>query len=168
MPKTAAMTFSSPVRRILAAVDTSPLAAQAADKAAALAHALNTQISFVYVIDASPVAIGEPGYVSTQTHDQLAAAGEALCGSLAKKHDNLSIEHFIRRGSPSREILATARQWNADLIVIGSHGRGIMGKYFLGNTVEKVLRMSDCAVMVVGSAHRESAASIVNTQVEKK
>lgn len=50
--------------------------------------------------------------------------------------------------SVAEEICAVAGERNCDLIVMSSHGRGAVGELFLGGTVQKVLRMAHCPVLV--------------------
>lgn len=54
----------------------------------------------------------------------------------------------VRTGKPAAEILAAARETNADLTVMGSHGRSGVGKLFFGSTTERVLRDTTGPVLV--------------------
>jgi len=61
----------------------------------------------------------------------------------------LSVETIVRDGSPKQAIVATAKDWNADLIVMGSQGHsGILG-LLLGNTAQSVMSHSECPVEIV-------------------
>ena len=55
----------------------------------------------------------------------------------------------LRKGPAWREINATASEAKADLIVIGSEGRGGLGRALLGSVAEKVVRTAPCPVLVV-------------------
>jgi nucleotide-binding universal stress UspA family protein len=55
----------------------------------------------------------------------------------------------IHHGNPAAEILKAADRQNADLIVLGSHGKGALKYAFLGSVAEKVLRKSHRPVVVV-------------------
>jgi nucleotide-binding universal stress UspA family protein len=55
----------------------------------------------------------------------------------------------VRTGDPAHEIVAAAREWGADLIVVGTHGRQGIGRVFLGSVAETVLRHAPCAVLVI-------------------
>lgn len=55
----------------------------------------------------------------------------------------------VIHGHPVAEILKTADQLDADVIVLGSHGKGSVGYAFLGSTAEKVLRKSRWPVFVI-------------------
>ena len=139
------------VRRILVAVDFSPPAARAVESALNLSEELGAKVAVVHVVDVSPVSISGTEHLSSTTLEKLKREGEALCRSVVEKSRLGQVDHFVRCGNPAGEILAVARLWHADLIVIGSHGRTTTGKFFLGSTVETVVRESDCPVMAVGS-----------------
>ena len=55
----------------------------------------------------------------------------------------------VHEGDPVSEILDTADRYNCDLLVMGDHSKGRLAYTFLGSTVEKVLRRSRRAVLVV-------------------
>lgn len=55
----------------------------------------------------------------------------------------------VHHGNPAAEILKAADRLNADLIVLGSHGKGALKYAFLGSVAEKVLRKSQRPVVVV-------------------
>ena len=55
----------------------------------------------------------------------------------------------VIHGHPVAEILKTADQLDADVIVVGSHGKGLVEYAFLGSTAEKVLRKSRRPVFVI-------------------
>jgi universal stress protein A len=137
-------------RRILVAVDFSPPAARAVETALSLAEDLPAEVAVVHVVDVSPVSISGTERLTPATLEKLKREGEALCRGVVDKARIAKVDHFVRCGNPAGEILAVARFWNADLIVIGSHGRTTAGKFFLGSTVETVVRESDCPVMAVG------------------
>ena len=51
-------------------------------------------------------------------------------------------------GSPSTEVLSRAESWRADLIVVGSHGRSLIGRLVLGSVSNRVLSEARCSVRV--------------------
>ncbi|MCE7934060.1 MAG: universal stress protein [Chlorobi bacterium CHB2] len=51
-------------------------------------------------------------------------------------------------GSPTGAIIHCSRRWNADLIIIGSHGRSLLGRMFMGSVSQSVMSEADCSVRV--------------------
>lgn len=58
------------------------------------------------------------------------------------------VSHAVRNGSPGFELLNTAREWPADLIVVGSHGRTALGRFVLGSVSQKVLTEASTSVHI--------------------
>jgi nucleotide-binding universal stress UspA family protein len=63
-------------------------------------------------------------------------------------HD-LEISTMVVKGSPERELIDVATEWRADLIVVGSHGRGFWGRLTLGSVTDAVVHHAPCSVLVV-------------------
>jgi nucleotide-binding universal stress UspA family protein len=61
-------------------------------------------------------------------------------------------KQFLPAGKPVEEIVRTAKDWGADLIVVGSHGRAGVQRALLGSVAEGVMRAAPCAVLVVRPA----------------
>jgi len=55
----------------------------------------------------------------------------------------------ITHGMPGEEIIRTAQEEQADLVVISTHGRTGLKRFFLGSTAERVVRHVECPVLVV-------------------
>ena len=55
----------------------------------------------------------------------------------------------VRHGKPFLEIIRAARELEADVLVIGSHGQSGLSETLFGSTAEKVVRKAPCAVLVV-------------------
>ena len=68
------------------------------------------------------------------------------------KQENLEVAGEVPHGRPDEMIVRTAEAKNADLIIMGSHGRTGLERVLLGNTSERVIDQTRCAVLVVKSA----------------
>jgi nucleotide-binding universal stress UspA family protein len=68
---------------------------------------------------------------------------------IADDAEGLSIERRWVHGSPFLEVIQDAKQNAIDLIVIGTHGRGIVSHVLLGSVAEKVVRKAPCPVLTV-------------------
>jgi nucleotide-binding universal stress UspA family protein len=54
----------------------------------------------------------------------------------------------VGAGSPATVIIEKADEWKPDLIVVGSHGRGAMGRFFFGSVSQKVLHEAHCSARI--------------------
>lgn len=72
-------------------------------------------------------------------------AAATLIGHYFPKWD---VRTEIRLGSPAREIILEADGWKPDLIVVGSHGRSALGRFFFGSVSQKVVSEAHCSVRV--------------------
>ena len=80
--------------------------------------------------------------------------GEAAMAALAdlrrkESRVGVQINLFVRIGHPQEEILTLARNINADLIVMATHGRSGFEQMMLGSTAERVVRHSPCPVLTL-------------------
>jgi universal stress protein A len=74
----------------------------------------------------------------------------------AAERERLSASAEIADGHTARTIVDVARRRGADLIVMGTHGRGGMAHLLLGSVAEKVIRMASCPVLTVRTTDQES------------
>jgi nucleotide-binding universal stress UspA family protein len=137
-------------RKILIAVDESPIAAHAVDVGAQLATALGAQLALVSVVDPAQTIAPDCGVPAA---DLIALAEKDAKRLLAgfrhgAPQGNPPLE-FVAVGKPAAEIVKTAKEWPADVIVIGSHGRHGLERALLGSVAEGVMRHAPCSVLVV-------------------
>lgn len=59
------------------------------------------------------------------------------------------VEPVVRTGIPADEIVAEAREWDADLLVVGTHARGWTARMLLGSVAEAALRDAPCNVLAI-------------------
>jgi nucleotide-binding universal stress UspA family protein len=64
------------------------------------------------------------------------------------RRQGIHARHDLIEGTPAEAICDTADEVNADLIVVGSHGRTGIKRFFLGSVAERVVRMASCSVLV--------------------
>jgi len=65
------------------------------------------------------------------------------------KDTGLQVRAEVLMENPRHGIPRAARDWKADLIIMGSHGRGGFGRLLVGSTVQAVLRHAPCSVEIV-------------------
>jgi nucleotide-binding universal stress UspA family protein len=61
----------------------------------------------------------------------------------------IELETQVSAGAPDQVLVEAARGWRADLIVIGSHGRGFWGRMLLGSITDSLVHHAPCSVLVV-------------------
>ena len=71
----------------------------------------------------------------------------------------LDVTAEVLDGSPQRVIVETAENWEADLIIIGSHGYGFWSRIMLGSVSNSVVHHAPCSVLVVRTAAAETQVS---------
>ncbi len=89
-------------------------------------------------------------------NEKLAETVERFRGSGAVK-----VIPDVRRGRPHEEILKEASQRKADLIVIASHGKTGLKKYFLGSVAERVMQEAACPVLLMRSQKKEEVPACI-------
>jgi nucleotide-binding universal stress UspA family protein len=74
---------------------------------------------------------------------------EAQIRSFYGSENPAGIETEVLGGAPQRAIVERARDWGADLIVVGSHGYGFWSRALLGSISNAVVNHAPCSVLVV-------------------
>jgi nucleotide-binding universal stress UspA family protein len=62
-----------------------------------------------------------------------------------------SAQTFVRVGAPAKVVLQVARDWSAQLIVVGSHSRAGVERALLGSVADEISRHASCPVLIVRS-----------------
>lgn len=71
---------------------------------------------------------------------------------------NIKVILDVRKGQPYEEILKEASERKIDLIVIASHGKTGLQKYFIGSVTEKVMNEAKCPVLLIRSQGKEEVS----------
>jgi nucleotide-binding universal stress UspA family protein len=103
-----------------------------------------------YASDLFPVPMAEvfqeiSGYAKTE----LGKLGEEARGR------GLTAEEHVVQGKPSAEIIRFAAANAIDIIVLGTHGKGMLDQALFGSTTERVVRRAPCPVLTVRVAEHE-------------
>jgi nucleotide-binding universal stress UspA family protein len=141
--------FPDTVGRILLATDLSPASAEAVDRAIALAVEHKAQLLVMSVVD--PNRIRLPGGRFLIRVDQERARVEAGAQVIVARARTAGARatFLVWEGEPAPSILDAASSESVDVIVLGSHGRGRLGRLILGSTSARVLDEASCPVLVV-------------------
>jgi len=148
------------IQRILCPTDFSETAGRALEYACALTEKFNAELHVLHVVHnfaSEWPAYGEgtvfPGYLDNiEKHAQdleIAAfnqLGELLSHEWTTDHN---VTFAVQHGKEFVEIVRFARELPADLIVLGTHGRGMIAHTLLGSIAEKVVQKAHCPVLTV-------------------
>lgn len=134
---------------ILLPVDGGAPAEAATDHAIELATSVGAALHVVYVVDVP--ALQTYRMAADETIEAYREEGEGIVEAVEERANaaGVDIETTILEGSPAAEIVALADDVDADVIVMGTHGRRGVERYVLGSVTEKVLRQTDRPVLAV-------------------
>jgi len=138
-----------PVKRALVAVDGSPSSREALDLACELAREEQSRLMLCSVVEPAPRSeeLDRSVFLERESEEKAAQLLDefrthaALLGAKA--------DIMLRHGDAVPEIVASAREVDADLIVMGTHGRGGIPRFILGSVAEGVLRSSPIPICTV-------------------
>jgi nucleotide-binding universal stress UspA family protein len=147
------------IKTILYATDFSHGARAAMDHVVSLSKDYNAKLILLHVIQDITIAewyIPSELSVAEMVADIEKNAWQEMEKWLAEFSLKIKdVEKIVVRGVPFVEIIKTAREKNADLIIIGTHGRTGIDHMLFGSTAEKVVRKAPCPVLTVRIAGKE-------------
>jgi nucleotide-binding universal stress UspA family protein len=147
------MTERIQIERILCPTDFSVFSERALRHAAALAKRFEARLTVLHVIPQWTPYTHAPVYFPSPM-----LANPSLCRHVEEDlrevvepaiQAGVPVETILREAEPWREIQAVAEELPADLLVMGTHGRGGFEQLLLGSVAEKVLRRAPCPVLTV-------------------
>jgi nucleotide-binding universal stress UspA family protein len=152
-----------PFRRLLCAIDFSSMSAAVLNQALALAEQGGGELTLIHVIEVPPELRG--GRVADLTDvDRLRAAEEARCLRALRElvpnraHVHCTVHTLVAEGPADQVILKAAAARQADLIVMGVRGHGVVDLVIFGSKTRHVVRAAPCPVLVVHE--REAVADV--------
>jgi len=138
-------------QHILLAADFSEHGEVVAKKAHYLATKYNAKLSIIHIVDYLPITDAAYGPVipfDLDLNEELMNTAKKRLADIAKKLEIPADRQFLEMGSTALEIVETAEEQHADLIVVGSHGRHGFA-LLLGSTANGVLHHAKCDVLAV-------------------
>lgn len=142
-------------KKILAPIDGSPTSARGLEEAIKLAKSTGGSLRIVHVVNEF---VMDSAYAFPQYYEQVIAAMRKSGADLlaeavaAARKQGVECESQLMEtvgGRAADAIVAEARRWPADLIVLGTHGRRGLRRLALGSDAEMVLRSSPVPVLLV-------------------
>jgi nucleotide-binding universal stress UspA family protein len=139
-------------QRILFPTDFSPIADHAFDYALGLARTFGARLFILHVINEQADLRGFylPHLAYEQVEADIAAEARRMMATFCAGIEGYeNHEGTVVSGVPHDEILTAARDRDADLIVLGTHGWAGVEHLLFGSTAERVVRHAHCPVMTV-------------------
>jgi nucleotide-binding universal stress UspA family protein len=154
------------IRRILFPTDFSTKSVSAARYVAALTHQFGAQVTVLHVshAHATYAAVSDvslpPAYALDLAWSQLqeSQAAEKMREFVCSSMRDVTVVPRLLAGDPATTIINQANELNADLIVMTTHGSGVLRRMLLGSVTAKVLHDAKCPVFTI--PHVEPPASI--------
>ncbi|MGQ0614902.1 MAG: universal stress protein [Planctomycetaceae bacterium] len=136
--------------RVLAPVDFSELTDTVVRYGAELTSPGGTTVLF-HVLEPLPLHVESAfgTFVNTEGLLRIRENAAKLLKEAAAKVTGRTVVSELREGKPASEILDAARRHAAQLIVLGTHGRGGLEHFFLGSVAARVVRKARCPVLTV-------------------
>jgi nucleotide-binding universal stress UspA family protein len=143
-------------QRILIPVDGSPTSTKALTAGLQLARENNARVRLVHVVDELAYLTGFDQYggysaelvkAMRENGTRLLSDAMGVARSAGVEADNMLFDDFgVRVGEA---VADAAKRWNADLVVVGTHGRRGIGRVLLGSGAEQIIRLAPVHVLVV-------------------
>jgi|SRR5689334_15435547 nucleotide-binding universal stress UspA family protein len=142
------------VRRVLYATDFSPASRRAFATAVDLARSFNAALTIVHVMTRLIPIVPEQYFdaelfdrIERQTREWTTRRLKSLADRAGRSGARVKAE--LREGDAAPEIIKAAKSARSDVIVVGTHGRTGIPKFFLGSVAERVVRTAACPVLTV-------------------
>lgn len=142
-------------RRVLAAVDLSYAAGPTIHMAERFAELFDATLRVMHAVEPMPLIPGFP--VAMEDEQFYGSAVRALDATVWPLIAYPRAETVIRRGRSAAAILNEVRQWGADLLVVGSHGKGWVDRLLIGSTSERLLQVQPTGMLIVPVARPTAA-----------
>jgi nucleotide-binding universal stress UspA family protein len=139
----------SKIETILLATDGSSASEGASDEAIDLAVQVGARLLVVSVLGSSSRPTGASAETSgpADSRDSLTTKAQGIVQRAKAAGSDATF--LVWDGDPGEGIVAAAHSENADLIVVGSHGRSGVSRFLIGSVSDYVVRHAHCPVMVV-------------------
>lgn len=142
-------------KRIIVPVDGSETSNKALDTAVQLARQAQGRVRLIHVVEAMAYLSGYDQFGSSgdlirimrETGAKVLQDGMAAAQQAGVEADQMLYDNF---GEHLADVVSeAAKLWNADLIVVGTHGRRGIGRVLMGSGAEQIIRMAPVPVLVI-------------------
>lgn len=148
------------MKKVLIAIDYNPTSQEVAEQGYALAKRMGAEVCLVHVMSEVahygmryPTFMGYEGFdagsVDINIANEMRDITEDYLKTAAKHLDDEQVKTKMLEGDAAREILNYAEEWNADLIVLGTHSHSVLEKLFMGTVASSILEKTKVPVYVI-------------------
>jgi nucleotide-binding universal stress UspA family protein len=147
------------VRRIVHASDFSPASRAAFSRAVELARANRAELTVLHVMTPIIPYVGD-AYATPQAYEAMLASvrtqAQRQLDRLVRRarSGGARVRGVLVEGVPHERIARAARARRADLIVVGTHGRTGVARFFVGSVAARVIAIAPCPVLTVRGRSR--------------
>ena len=146
------------LKKILVPVDFSDFSVKAAKYGARFAEQFGATLLLTHVVEPVryPESVLIPPEMEEANRERLQLARTALAEFTKRQiSTDLTTETLVRLGHPVDQIVSAAKEFDADLIIVGTHGHTGLKHLLLGSVAERVVRLAPCPVLTVRERERE-------------
>lgn len=145
-------------KKILCAVDFSDHSPKLADYAVSLAKCTGAELICVYVAPSLSQYVGfhvPPSSIESFVGEIVSGADTSMQAYLDAHFKGARATGKVLVGYPAEEILNIAEDEDADLIIMGTHGRTGIDRILFGSVAEKIVKSSKCPVLTIRPEHKD-------------
>ncbi len=137
-------------KKVLICIDNSELTVKVAEQGLRLSLQIGANVAIVFVVDTTKVNMDyETGNFPEHQIVKLKKEASATLDRITKKFPAILFDKYMPEGKPSEEIVKIANRWEANLIVMGTHGKTGLKRLLLGSTAEHTLRSSNIPILMI-------------------
>jgi nucleotide-binding universal stress UspA family protein len=147
------------LKKLLVPTDFSDSAKHAFSYGVSFAREYEAELVLLHVVENLTV-----GYASdlfpvpmAEVFQEISGYAKAELAKLAEeaRQKGVVVSELVAQGKPSAEIIRYAAENDIDMIVLGTHGKGMLDQALFGSTTERVVRRAPCPVLTVRMAEHE-------------
>lgn len=142
------------IRRVLVALDASSAAGMTYDMASRLSDLFDAELRALHVIEPLPILPETPPPINPEEYQRLM---EEECVQKIWPLVTPEAEKVMRYSAPDLGISAEAKAWEADVVVVGSHGKGLVERMLVGSVTERLLSDLPSPILLVVPAGKQAA-----------
>ena len=144
------------IKIILVATDFTEISDHATDYAIDLARQLGARVTLLHSYEIPVYGFPDGTLIATaDVATKISVVAQTAMDAVVEKHkaSGVPVTGMVTDGAPVDEVHRVAEELNADLIVVGTHGRRGLARALLGSIAEAVIRISTRPVLAIHAAH---------------